>query len=320
MIASHTGRLDEAERWLNAAAEAPPSLIDEPGVPLEALAAWLPMARGNLDRTISAAERGLAAPAEPATAAALELLLGSALWWLRQPDQARAPLETAARTAEAAGLSALQLIAIGVRAALAFDELDTERAEALAQEAGELMQRADLQDHRLAGMAHIVIGKTHSRRGDIKKASARIEHGISLSELEHTWHITVYGLLALAEIRHRAHEPAEARRLLARAHAIIETLPDATPAASARIEQTRQALRLRPARERAAGDAAAWEISERELEVLRLLASKLSQREIAAELFVSFNTVKTHTRTIFRKLNAGSRAEAVARARDLGLL
>jgi len=63
-----------------------------------------------------------------------------------------------------------------------------------------------------------------------------------------------------------------------------------------------------------------WELSERELAVLRLMESKLSQREIAAELYVSFNTVKTHTRAIFRKLGVASRAEAVARARELGLL
>jgi LuxR family maltose regulon positive regulatory protein len=63
-----------------------------------------------------------------------------------------------------------------------------------------------------------------------------------------------------------------------------------------------------------------WELSERELAVLRLLASKLSRREIAAELYVSFNTVKTHMRAIFRKLGVASRPEAVERARELGLL
>jgi len=77
---------------------------------------------------------------------------------------------------------------------------------------------------------------------------------------------------------------------------------------------------LRPARERDTGGAPYWELSQRELAVLRLLESTLSQREIAGELYVSFNTVKTHTRTIFRKLGAASRAEAVARARELGLL
>ena len=53
--------------------------------------------------------------------------------------------------------------------------------------------------------------------------------------------------------------------------------------------------------------------------VLRLLASELSQREIGSELYVSFNTVKAHTRSIFRKLGASNRAEAVARGRELGL-
>jgi LuxR family transcriptional regulator, maltose regulon positive regulatory protein len=54
--------------------------------------------------------------------------------------------------------------------------------------------------------------------------------------------------------------------------------------------------------------------------VLRLLASSLSQREIAGELFVTFNTVKSHTRSIFRKLGVNRRADAVNRARELGLL
>jgi LuxR family transcriptional regulator, maltose regulon positive regulatory protein len=78
--------------------------------------------------------------------------------------------------------------------------------------------------------------------------------------------------------------------------------------------RTEKTLRLRASR-RDTASAAFWELSERELAVLRLLASKLSQREIAAELYVSFNTVKTHTRAIFRKLGVASRAEAVDRAR-----
>ena len=63
-----------------------------------------------------------------------------------------------------------------------------------------------------------------------------------------------------------------------------------------------------------------WELSPREIDVLRLLPSTLSQREIAAELYVSFNTVRTHTRVIFSKLGVTSRAEAVSRARELGLI
>ena len=62
------------------------------------------------------------------------------------------------------------------------------------------------------------------------------------------------------------------------------------------------------------------ELSEGESRVLRLLASDLTQREIGTELYVSLNTIKSHTRSIFRKLGASSREQAVARARELELL
>ena len=62
------------------------------------------------------------------------------------------------------------------------------------------------------------------------------------------------------------------------------------------------------------------EFSERELDVLRLLGSQLSQREIGNSLFISFNTVKSHSKSIYRKLGVGTRSEAVARAGELQLL
>ena len=61
-------------------------------------------------------------------------------------------------------------------------------------------------------------------------------------------------------------------------------------------------------------------LSERELEVLQLLAVGLPNKTIADELFVSANTVKTHVRNIFSKLNAGSRIQAVTKAKELNLL
>ena len=62
------------------------------------------------------------------------------------------------------------------------------------------------------------------------------------------------------------------------------------------------------------------ELTDRELDVLRQLAGPLSRREIAAALYVSPDTVKTHLRGIYRKLPAASRSEAVERGRELGLL
>ncbi|MBB1246981.1 helix-turn-helix transcriptional regulator, partial [Streptomyces durbertensis] len=62
------------------------------------------------------------------------------------------------------------------------------------------------------------------------------------------------------------------------------------------------------------------ELSGRELEVLRRLARMMSTEEIAADLYVSVNTVKTHLKGVYRKLAVHRRSDAVRRARDLGLL
>lgn len=106
-------------------------------------------------------------------------------------------------------------------------------------------------------------------------------------------------------------EGAPLRELLARLAA------SGGPAADA-------ARRLLHAEPRAAGLALPLEkggtLSEREAEVLRLLATDLSGPEIAARLFVSINTLRTHTKHIFSKLDVRTRRAAVSRARERGLL
>ena len=61
-------------------------------------------------------------------------------------------------------------------------------------------------------------------------------------------------------------------------------------------------------------------ISERELEVLHLIAAGLSNQEIAEKLFISLNTVKTHTKNINSKLSVTNRTKAIVRAKELGIL
>jgi LuxR family transcriptional regulator, maltose regulon positive regulatory protein len=76
----------------------------------------------------------------------------------------------------------------------------------------------------------------------------------------------------------------------------------------------------RPSAPAPAGRASEEELSEREREVLHLLATELSGPEIARALFVSVNTLRTHTKHIFSKLDVNTRRAAVRRATDLGLL
>jgi LuxR family maltose regulon positive regulatory protein len=84
----------------------------------------------------------------------------------------------------------------------------------------------------------------------------------------------------------------------------------------------RQAEDLRAQLSRARGSSAlgASALTAAELRLLPMLCTHLSVPEIAAEMFLSRNTVKSEANSIYRKLGASSRSQAVSRSRDLGLL
>jgi LuxR family maltose regulon positive regulatory protein len=124
-------------------------------------------------------------------------------------------------------------------------------------------------------------------------------------------------LLTVALLHDDAGDGDRARMLLQEARDLLESCPDPGGVVLERLERVER--RRRPKRTPSAAVNEA-DLSERELEVLRLLASPLSQREIGEALYVSLNTIKTHTRQIFRKLGVSTRKEAVARARDRGLV
>jgi len=81
-----------------------------------------------------------------------------------------------------------------------------------------------------------------------------------------------------------------------------------------------EALRAQLSRQRGADSPGASALTAAELRVLPLLATHLTASEIAAELFVSTHTVKSQQASLYRKLGTSSRSQAVARARQLGLL
>ncbi len=108
---------------------------------------------------------------------------------------------------------------------------------------------------------------------------------------------------------HPAEEFAEALRTVSRGRPLLP--PDA--ASAVMQEFRRQAMRVH-------APAPAALLSDRELEVLNLLALGRSNRAIGSELFISENTVKNHVRNILSKLEVSSRVEAVSRAFGIGLI
>jgi LuxR family transcriptional regulator, maltose regulon positive regulatory protein len=109
--------------------------------------------------------------------------------------------------------------------------------------------------------------------------------------------------------------PPQARRLLRTHPRLQEPGGWLNPSSGA---QPRAAGNRAP--EAAAGPVVVQDLSEREMEVLRYLAEMLSTAEIAATMFISVNTVRTHIRSILRKLAVSRRNQAVRRARERGLL
>ena len=126
---------------------------------------------------------------------------------------------------------------------------------------------------------------------------------------------TAWPLLHLVRLRSALGRRDEARALLEEGRLELATARDSGIMAERLIEAER-GLAATPARSVPRGEP----LSDRELAVLHLLATELTQREIGRELYLSLNTVKTHVRNIFRKLEASSRDYAVSRARERGLL
>ena len=122
-------------------------------------------------------------------------------------------------------------------------------------------------------------------------------------------------MVELAGVRHARGDTDGTRAAFGEARRLITSFADPGMLGSL-LDRTERALG-RPSRRRPAATEA---LTDKELVVLRLLATKLSQPEIAQELYVSVNTVRTHTQGIYRKLGIASRQEAIAAAREHGLL
>lgn len=157
--------------------------------------------------------------------------------------------------------------------------------------------------HRTGSVIEALIlqALAHQARGDIRAALAPLDRALVLAEPE--GHARVFldegaPMASLLEAAARHGTAADqARRLLASDHPPEECLTPTTPRSDDLVDP----------------------LSERELDVLRLLRSELSGPDIARELVVSLNTVRTHTKNIYAKLGVNNRRAAVRRADELGL-
>jgi LuxR family transcriptional regulator, maltose regulon positive regulatory protein len=170
----------------------------------------------------------------------------------------------------------------------------------------------------MMGEAHTALALVCAGRGRRDEALAAADRAVELVRRGAVPGARANTLITAASAHADAGDAERAGALLREARDVLEAAPDPGRMVVERLERAKRTRGVRRAAPAPPDEAP--ELSERELAVLRLLASPLSQREIGEELYVSRNTVKTHTRHIFRKLGVSSRDAATARARELGLL
>jgi LuxR family maltose regulon positive regulatory protein len=180
---------------------------------------------------------------------------------------------------------------------------------ALADHAARITREHGLEE--IASAPPIALGLSLSARELFEDALSAFEHAERVARrTDHTLHLA-FALICRAETLYAMNEQDAARAIVEEARAAVASCP--APGAYGR---RLAALERRP-RARRNGNS---ELSERELVILRMLTGPLSEGDIGRELYLSRNTVHSHTKSIYRKLGASSRAEAVERARELGVV
>jgi LuxR family maltose regulon positive regulatory protein len=160
------------------------------------------------------------------------------------------------------------------------------------------------------------LGAVHSRQGRLDEARGEFKRAIRMRQhlfSQSPWP-TVDIQLRLAPALLDMGDRSGAAVVLAEARAVLVSFPEGAETLQARLNRLER--RLAGA---LWGTRFAEPLTGREEAVLRLLGGTLSLREIGRELYLSGNTIKTHTRAIYRKLGVSSRCDAVQRARESGI-
>jgi LuxR family maltose regulon positive regulatory protein len=290
------GEFDEADRWLRRAARA---LETDTGPGMRLL---LHMATGML---LSGRRRQREALAEYSAAEQFQAqmegshaLAGQLTSWrlstqarLGQPGEARASL--AALDEHLTGLGEID----NARAAICLAEGNP--AAALAAVRGVLSRTIPAIGNMTLVEAHLLEALAHRESGDRRAAVTAVEDALALAEADRL----VLPFAAIGSLE------------------LLEAVPRQETAHAALLTDILDIMRGVPAAPRHEPARAGLEqLSPSELRILRYLPTNLSRPEIASELSVSVNTVNTHIRNIYAKLQAQDRSSAVQRAREMRLL
>ena len=321
LLSALTGRPVDADRWADVVDRWQYGDASRPEDP--ATEAWAALVRAILCRRGVTQMRTDADEAVARFAAgsfltpAPALMQGIARVLSGDLDGGDASLADAVSVAEEADVSDDLLIALCERSLLAMTRSEWDRAEALAAHARSVLRRARIEESYMTPLVCAVQARVAIHRADAAAARQELVGAQRLRPLL-TYalpYLAVQARVELARVHVALADLAGARTLIREVDELLRRRPGLGT-----LADEAQVLRAQVASERGSAALGASALTAAELRLLPLLSTHLSFPEIAGQVFLSRNTIKSQANAIYRKLGASSRSQAVARSRELGLL
>jgi LuxR family transcriptional regulator, maltose regulon positive regulatory protein len=316
-----TGRPAETDRWADAVDRwqyADAGRPEDPSTEGWAAVLRAVLCRRGIEQMVADADEAVRKLAAERIVAPLSALCqGVARVLSGDLDGGDAAFEDAVSAATELGTAEAAAEALCQRSLVAMTRNDWSRAEILAGQARGALRGAGLEESYTTAIVCALQARAVLHRGDAAAARRELVSAQRLRPLL-TYaipHFAVQARIELIRVHLTLSDVAGARMLMQEVDEILTHRPDlGTLVAEA------QALRARLSKERGSAHRGASALTAAELRLLPLLSTHLPVPEIAAELFVSSNTVRSQVMSVYRKLGASSRSQAVARARELRLL
>ena len=325
MIFALTSRPAEAERWADAVDRWQYGDPARPGDPAtEAMAVLLRAAlcrRGaeqmRADADEAARRFGAEGGVQPSSTVLMKssaaLFQGIARFLCGDLDGGDAYLQDAVSMGEAGDVPETVAVALAERSLLAMARNQWDQAGTLADQAGAVLRPVGIE----VLLAYAAQARTALHRGDVQAARRELLGGQRCRHML-TYavpHQAVQARIELARVHLALADPAGARTLMREADEILNHRPGLGI-----LVREAKMLRAQLAQERGPCAPGASALTAAELRLLPLLSTHLSFPEIGAEFFLSPHTVKSQAYSLYRKLGACTRNQAVIRARELGML
>lgn len=240
--------------------------------------------------------------------------LGFSYYLSGESGAAIAPLEEAVQSK--ASIPLIRMLALSVQCLVEVGLGRLSKARGLAEAARELANQSDIAAAPQGALAFTAMGAVYAAQGALDEARREFDHALESRRRMigiSPWP-TLEAMLRQAGVLSDLGDRPGAAELADEARDLLIALPDGTEALRDRLAELDRRIAGR-SREVSRADP----LTSREQAVLRLLAGSKSLSEIGRELYISSNTVKTHTRAIYRKLGVSTREGAVEEGRRLGI-